>query len=217
MGNQQSEIFIRSKQSMEEEESILIVDDDENTCKSLGLIFGKKGYQTERAATGREAIDKARKTPFILALLDIKLPDMEGVELIAPLKEMHPDMVTIMVTAYASVENTVRALNEGASGYVIKPLDMDAVLATVREVIEKQRLVREKRRAEEERIKLILKLKEALARVNTLSGLLPICAHCKNIRDDKGYWNKIEEYIRDHSEAEFSHSICPGCKEKLYS
>jgi len=202
---------------MEEEESILIVDDDENTCKSLGLIFGKKGYQTERATTGREAIDKARKTPFILALLDIKLPDMEGVELIAPLKEMHPDMVTIMVTAYASVENTVRALNEGASGYVIKPLDMDAVLATVREVIEKQRLVREKRRAEEERIKLILKLKEALARVNTLSGLLPICAHCKNIRDDKGYWNKIEEYIRDHSEAEFSHSICPGCKEKLYS
>ncbi len=70
--------------------------------------------------------------------------------------------------------------------------------------------------AEEEREKLIRELQEALAKVKTLTGLLPICASCKKIRDDKGYWNQIEAYIRDHSEAEFSHGICPECMKKLY-
>ena len=70
--------------------------------------------------------------------------------------------------------------------------------------------------AEEEREKLIRELQEALAKVKTLTGLLPICASCKKIRDDKGYWNQIEVYIRDHSEAEFSHGICPDCMKKLY-
>jgi PAS domain S-box-containing protein len=73
-----------------------------------------------------------------------------------------------------------------------------------------------RKRAEEEREKLIRELQEALAKVKTLSGLLPICASCKKIRDDKGYWNQVEEYIGDRSEAEFSHSICPDCMKKLY-
>ena len=59
-------------------------------------------------------------------------------------------------------------------------------------------------------------LQEALSEIKTLSGLLPICASCKKIRDDTGYWNQIELYIRDHTEAEFSHSLCPNCAEKLY-
>ena len=59
-------------------------------------------------------------------------------------------------------------------------------------------------------------LQKALSEIKTLSGLLPICASCKKIRDDKGYWNQIELYIRDHTEAEFSHSLCPNCAEKLY-
>jgi len=74
----------------------------------------------------------------------------------------------------------------------------------------------ERKQADEEREKLIKELKDALHEVNTLSGLLPICASCKKIRDDKGYWNQIESYIQDHSEAEFSHSLCPECLKKLY-
>jgi len=69
---------------------------------------------------------------------------------------------------------------------------------------------------EEAKGKLIVELQAALAKVNKLSGLLPICASCKKIRDDKGYWNQIESYIREHSEAEFSHGICPECVKKLY-
>jgi DNA-binding NtrC family response regulator len=76
--------------------------------------------------------------------------------------------------------------------------------------------ITQRKLAEEQREKLITELRQALAAVKTLSGLLPICASCKKIRDDKGYWNQIEEYIRRHSKAEFSHGICPDCARKLY-
>jgi PAS domain S-box-containing protein len=76
--------------------------------------------------------------------------------------------------------------------------------------------ITERKLAEEEREKLIHEIQDALAQIKKLSGLLPICASCKKIRDDKGYWNQIESYIRDHSEAEFSHGICPDCMKKLY-
>lgn len=131
---------------MDKSESILIVDDDESTCKSLSLIFKKKGYETECAGTGREAEKKIAVKFFNLALLDIKLPDMEGVELIPHIKEKYPDTVIIMVTAHASLETAVRAMNEGASSYITKPINMDDVLTTIREVLEKQRLLMENRR-----------------------------------------------------------------------
>ena len=76
--------------------------------------------------------------------------------------------------------------------------------------------ITERKRAKEEREKLIQELQKALTEVKTLSGLIPICASCKKIRDDKGYWNQIESYISDHSEAEFSHGLCPECMKKLY-
>jgi len=135
---------------MNEKESILIVDDDESTRRSLSLIFGKKGYETETARTGQEALEKTRGRFFNLALLDLRLPDMEGIGLLVPLKEMHPDMVLILVTGYASLETAVQALNEGASAYITKPLNMDEILATVREALEKQRLVLENRRLYQE-------------------------------------------------------------------
>lgn len=125
--------------------SILIVDDDQSTRKSLSLIFKRKGYQVETAGTGKEALKKVKGKFFNLALLDIKLPDLDGVELLAMIKEIHPDIAVIMVTAYASVETAIQALNQGASFYITKPLNMDEVLSTIKEVQEKQRLVLENR------------------------------------------------------------------------
>ena len=130
---------------MDEKARILIVDDDDSTRRILSLVFYKKGYETETAETGREAIDKAKGGFFNLALLDIRLPDMEGLELLVPLKKMHPDMEVIMVTGYASMETAVRALNEGASAYITKPLKIEEVLVPVREALEKQRLAMELR------------------------------------------------------------------------
>jgi hypothetical protein len=80
-----------------------------------------------------------------------------------------------------------------------------------------QCVVNSRKRAEEGQKQLVSELKEAMAEVKRLSGLLPICSSCKKIRDDKGYWNQLEAYIRDHSEVEFSHGICPECEKKLYS
>ena len=73
-----------------------------------------------------------------------------------------------------------------------------------------------RRQLEKEREKIITDLKEALIQVKTLGGMLPMCASCKKIRDDKGYWTQVEAYIQDHSEAQFSHGICPECAKKLY-
>jgi hypothetical protein len=76
--------------------------------------------------------------------------------------------------------------------------------------------VTDRKKIEEERERLILKLRDALSKVRTLSGMLPICASCKKIRNDKGYWEQIETYLRDRSEADFTHGICPDCAQRLY-
>jgi len=127
-------------------ESILIVDDDKSTCRSLSLILSKKGYETGTAKTGQEALERVQGRFFNVALLDIMLPDMGGVKLLASLKRMHPDIIVLMVTAYASLETAVQALNEGASAYITKPFNVDSILTTVRDALEKQRLVIENRR-----------------------------------------------------------------------
>ncbi len=93
---------------------------------------------------------------------------------------------------------------------------VSVILAGRKHLLESFLDITERKQAEEEQERLIGELKEALAEVKTLSGLLPICASCKSIRDDQGYWQQIEAYIRDHSEAEFSHSVCPECAKKLY-
>ncbi len=185
---------------MSDKEGILVVDDDESIRRSLTLIFGKKGYETEAVGTGREVLEKVQERFFNLALLDIKLPDMAGVELVAPLKEMHPDMVVIMVTAYASLETAVQALNEGASAYITKPLNMDEMLAIVMEALEKQRLVEDKRRAEEalreseERYRAVVEDQTELICRFLLDGTLTFVneAYCR-------YFNKKREELIGHS------------------
>jgi len=116
-----------------------------------------------------------------------------------------------------SLENAEQVLLT-ASGKRVPILKtvVSVVLAGREHLLESFLDITERKQAEEERERLIGELQEALAKVKTLSGLLPICASCKRIRDDQGYWQQIEAYIRDHSEAEFSHSVCPECAKKLY-
>jgi len=126
---------------MSEKESILIVDDDEGTCKSLSLIFGKNNYTIDTASTGQEALEKAYGKFYNVVLMDIKLPDMEGIELLSALKEIHSDLDVLIITAYASMETAKRAVNEGASGYITKPINVNEVLTTLKKTIEKQRSI----------------------------------------------------------------------------
>jgi len=135
---------------MNERKRLLIIDDDESTRKTLSLIFKKQGYEIETAGTGQAAIDQAQKDFFNLALLDVRLPDVTGIELLAALKDIHPDMAVIMATAYACLETAIQALNKGASAYITKPLNLNQVLATVEKTLEKQRLVAENKRLYQE-------------------------------------------------------------------
>jgi DNA-binding NtrC family response regulator len=215
---------------MNNKPSILIVDDDESTRTTLEFILRKSNYETESAKNGQEALEKIHGRFFNIALMDIRLPDVLGVELISTIKKRHPDMAVIILTGHASLETAIQALNNGTVAYLTKPLEMNEVLSLIKQILEKQRLMiensellqslqkelAERKRVEKERESLIKDLQDALAKVKTLSGLIPICAACKKIRDDQGYWNHIEEYIRDHSEAEFSHSLCPDCAKELY-
>ncbi|MGD2146352.1 MAG: response regulator [Anaerolineae bacterium] len=128
---------------------VLLVDDDEGARRTLSLILRRMDFDVETAATGRQALEKAREGALNLAFIDLRLPDMDGIRLLAPLKELHPDLAAIMVTGHASVGTAVEALNEGASGYVTKPVNIDELLAEAREALEKQRLAEAKRRAEQ--------------------------------------------------------------------
>lgn len=131
---------------MPDPKRVLIVDDDEGNRRSLALVLRRKGYEVEMASTGKEALQKARVGFFDVAVLDIRMPDVQGVELLAPLKETHPDIALIVMTGYASVETAVQAVNDGASAYITKPLDLDAVLTKVEDILEKQHLIVENRR-----------------------------------------------------------------------
>lgn len=144
---------------MKEKPKILIIEDDESTRKTLAFIFRKKGYDTETAGTGKEALKMAKQRFFNVALLDIMLPDKEGTELLAPLKEMHPFMDVIVMTGYASMENTMRSLNGGASAYFTKPLKLNEMLAAIKKMLEKQWQEIEKRRLYQE---MHLKLSESI-------------------------------------------------------
>ena len=113
-----------------------------------------------------------------------------------------------------SRENLVLSLEDRWFNVSSDPIldETDHLIGTVHIISD----ITERKRAEEEREKLIRELQEALAKIKKLSGFLPICASCKKIRDDKGYWNQIESYLLEHSEAEFTHSLCPECMKKLY-
>lgn len=166
---------------------ILIVDDDEGTLKTLTLVLEKKGYEVETARTGQEGLEKARGRFFNLTLLDLRLPDKQGIDLITPLKELHPDMAVILVTAHASMQTVVQALNTGASAYITKPLRMNKVLAAVEEALEKQRLVIENKKlynliqqelAERKRVEAqILQLNRELTTLNKVSQAITSTLH----------------------------------------
>jgi DNA-binding NtrC family response regulator len=143
-------------------------------------------------------------------LLDLSLPDSHGYETFARMHEAAPEIPIVVMSGLDDETMALKAVREGAQDYLIKG-EVDANL-----LVRAIRYAMERKEAQAERERLIAELQEALARIRTLQGLLPICAACKKIRDDKGYWNQLESYISEHSDAVFTHGICPECLERLY-
>lgn len=197
---------------MNQDIEILVVDDDPDILLATARVIQQAGFRVIKASTGSEAIRKAKESKPDLIFLDVVLPDAKGPELCKQIKDdpfFQGTFVVLISGKKIASDEQADGLDVGADGYIARPISNRELLARTRAMV--RILI-----AERERDRLIAELKEALLKVKTLSGLLPICAGCKKIRDDKGYWNQIEQYLKEHSDVIMSHGICPECAEKYY-
>lgn len=190
--------------------TILVVEDDINVAAVMEARLESFGYKVcEIARTGLKAIEGQDRHQPDLILMDILLEgDMNGIEAAEQISA-RSDVPIIFISCLNDPSVLDKAIQTHPYGYLVKPYDN----AELRSCIE---IALVKHKAAKEREELIAQLEDALQQVRKLSGLLPICASCKKIRDKEGGWQQIEDYISDHSEADFSHSICPQCARRLY-
>ncbi|HXW00169.1 MAG TPA: response regulator [Anaerolineae bacterium] len=188
---------------------VLIAEDDPLVSEMIRGTLEDLGYTVVgEAIDGRQAVELTGVLQPDVILMDIEMPGVNGIEAAQQIYATHPTPI-VMLTAYETPTLVQQASMAGVGAYLVKPprareLERAIIIAMARfdDLMKLRRLNKE--------------LQAALAKVKMLSGLLPICASCKKIRDDKGYWQQVEVYIQDHSEAEFTHGFCPDCLAKLY-
>lgn len=129
----------RGEEIVSETGRILVIDDDESIRKLLVMTLESRGYTVDTAKDGKEAIRKSTSNFYNLALVDLRLPDIDGIQLLAAMKETNPTMMKIIVTGYPSLQNAIEAVNKGADGYIVKPVKAEQLLSTVQEHLRKQR------------------------------------------------------------------------------
>jgi sigma-B regulation protein RsbU (phosphoserine phosphatase) len=183
---------------------VLVAEDDFASRLLLQTMLSQWGFEVLLAADGVEAwqmLSGPDAPP--LAMLDWMMPGMDGLTICRRLREAGRTVLpyVIMLTARGTREDLLTGLESGADEYIVKPFDPEELRARCR--------------AGGRIVELVQELEKALARVKQLQGLLPICSYCHRIRDDKNYWQRVETYIAGHSEARFSHGICPDCYESV--
>ena len=190
---------------------ILLVDDVPKNIQVLGSILENEECQIAITTDGKQALELIADVLPDLILLDIMMPGMDGYEVCKKIKSdpKTQNIPVIFLTALTETKDIVKGFQVGAVDYVTKPFQSTELLARVRTHLDLKK-------ARDTQQKFISDLQDALSEIKTLRGILPICAKCKKIRDDQGYWKRIEEYIQNHTDAMFSHGICPKCEEELY-
>ena len=188
---------------------LLIAEDDAVFCRLLQDLLEPE-YETVIAHDGDEAwkVLQGEHRPR-MAVLDWMMPGLEGPAICRKVRAMAATALTylLLLTARESVNDVVSGLEAGADDYITKPFDpriFRARLRVGRRVVELQSALSDR----------VAELQDALARVRVLQGLLPICSYCKRIRDDRNYWQQLETYFSEHSDATFTHGVCPECYEK---
>lgn len=196
---------------------VLIAEDDPMVGEMIqGMLEGMAYNVIGRALNGEQAAEMTETQQPDVVLMDIAMPKMNGIEATRHIQLCCPVPVVIL-TAYETPDLLQRASEAGAGAYLIKPpneLELERAITIAVARFEDMMELRELNTQLQTRNS---ELQAALDKVKQLSGLLPICANCKKIRDDDGYWQDVAVYIRDHSEAEFSHGVCPDCMQELYA
>ena len=193
--------------------SLLLVEDNPVDARLLRETLSDMQadeFEITHVSTISDAIQTLQAREFEVLLLDLVLPDSQGLETVTRVLGYGSEAAIVVLTGNADEELAVEAVRQGAQDYLFKGTEGGVLVRAIHHAMERKRL-------EIEREQLIQELQAALATVKRLSGLLPICASCKKIRDDRGYWTQVEQYIQEHSEVDFNHGICPECAKKLYS
>ena len=186
---------------------ILIAEDDASSRLLLKTTLEMWKYEVVSTVDGREAWEALQEQASpTLAILDWMMPELDGVEICKKVREKErlKGIYIIILTAKGDKENIVEGLRAGADDYMVKPFNREELRARVTVGARVVNL-------QEDLANRVRELENALSKVKTLQGLIPICSYCKKIRDDKNYWQQVESYMGKHSEARFSHSVCPGC------
>jgi len=196
---------------------ILMVDDDPVNIRLLEAALTEE-YEIHTSLNGFDAIRQAKEQMPDLILLDVMMPDISGFEVCRVIKSdvSFSGVPIIFLTAMDTFEAETEGLEAGGIDYLAKPINVNLLRIRVRNHLElKQRndLIGEQR---DLLARQKAELEEALARVKRLEGIIPICSYCKNIRIDDTSWQVLEKYISEHSDALFSHGVCPECIEKYY-
>jgi len=193
--------------------NILIAEDDPVACRILEGTLTAWGHDVSVATDGRMAWDMlqlADSPP--LAILDIMMPEMDGCEVCRKVRQL-PSTIPphlILLTDMSSKDDVVRGMRSGANDYLTKPFHRQELKVRIEmgmQMLELQRVLATR----------VKELEQVLSQVKQLQSLLPICAYCKNVRDDENYWQKVKSYISDRIEAEFRHGVCPKCLDRVTS
>jgi two-component system, response regulator PdtaR len=188
---------------------ILVVEDDPTTALLVSTVLGSEGYTVVgSAASGPDAITLTDRERPDLVLMDVELAgEMDGIDAAFAIREGVACPV-VFLTSHTDPEVLERARAVEPHGYLLKPLDPRALRPTIEMALHKHKM-------ERERQELIERLEAALAEVEQLRGLFPVCAWCKKVRDDEGYWDSIEGYLARHLNTQYTHGICQDCAQKL--
>jgi DNA-binding response OmpR family regulator len=190
---------------------VLVADDDQVSCSVLETTLLRAGYEVITTDNGVAAWQVLQtEDPPSLVILDWMMPQMDGLEVCRKIRQAgkaQPPYV-LLLTARTSRLDIVEGLRAGGDDYLTKPVDLDVLHARLQVGVRMVQL-------QQNLANRVRELEEALSRVKQLQGLLPICSYCKKIRNDQNYWQQVEIYVSQHSDAKFSHSICPGCYEEV--